>query len=82
METQSKLTPETYRRAVMADEAWMREIRRAFPNERAGDVRYTPKAKGKPGTTLRKAYREFAVASIAIQRTREGETYWLRESAE
>lgn len=42
-----------------ADEAWMDEIRRAYPHEWAGDVRYTPRAHGEPGTALAAAYERY-----------------------
>ena len=54
---------EAYRAAYEAhagaDEAWMDEIRRAFPREWAGDVRYTLRAHGEPGTPLAAAYARY-----------------------
>jgi hypothetical protein len=50
--------------AVAADDAWQRELERVF-GERAGDVRYTPRAKGEPGSTLRGLYEEFIRATTA-----------------
>lgn len=47
---------EAYDAHLAADHAWMMEIRRAFPKEWAGDVRYTPRAHGLPGTPLAAAY--------------------------
>lgn len=45
------------------DDLWMNEIQLAFPRERAGDVRYTRKAKGEPGSHLETAYKRVATAS-------------------
>ena len=42
-----------------ADEAWMDEIRRTFTGEWAGDVRYTSRAHGEPGTSLAAAYERY-----------------------
>jgi hypothetical protein len=42
-----------------ADARWMAEIRKAFPREWAGDVRYTYRAQGDDGTPLRAAYDEY-----------------------
>lgn len=51
--------------AVATDAAWMRAIREAFPNKRAGDVRYTIVGKGEPGTALRAAFDAHAAANEA-----------------
>lgn len=48
-----------YNAHLAADEAWMLEVQRAFPREWAGDVRYTPRAHGEPGTPLADAYAEY-----------------------
>jgi hypothetical protein len=48
-----------YAAHLAADEEWMDEIRRTFPREWAGDVRYTPRAHGEPGTALRGAYERY-----------------------
>lgn len=45
-----------YAAHLEADEAWMDEIRRTFPREYAGDVRYTWRAHGEPGTPLAAAH--------------------------
>jgi hypothetical protein len=44
-----------YRAAISADEAWGAELRRLF-GKRAGDVRYTPKGAGAPGSELRRLH--------------------------
>ncbi len=59
---QTSTTHELYKLACAADDAWMDAIRAAFPRERAGDVRYTTKAQGEPGTPLRAAYDQFRAA--------------------
>lgn len=50
---------EAYDAHATADKAWMDQIRRAYPHEWAGDVRYTDRAHGAPGTPLRAAYDEY-----------------------
>lgn len=50
-----------------ADENWMAEIRRAYPHEWAGDVRYTARAHGEPGTPLRAAYDEYQRTRIQFE---------------
>ena len=50
---------DAYAAHLAADEAWMDEIRRAFPREWAGDVRYTSRAHGEPGTPLAAAYARY-----------------------
>jgi hypothetical protein len=47
---------DAYAAHLTADELWMAEIRATFPREWAGDVRYTPRAHGEPGTPLADAY--------------------------
>ena len=54
-----------YDDALDADARWMTEIKRAFPSQRAGDVRYTALAHGEPGTALRKACDEYKAAREA-----------------
>ena len=54
-----------YDDALDADARWMTEIKRAFPSQRAGDVRYTALAHGEPGTALRRAYDDFKAAQEA-----------------
>lgn len=44
-----------YRAATAADEAWGSELRRQF-GKRAGDVRYTTRGKGEPGSELRRLH--------------------------
>ena len=46
---------EKYRAALAADKAWSEELHRIFRN-RAGDVRYTGKGKGNPGSKLRELH--------------------------
>ncbi|MCO5730101.1 hypothetical protein [Rhizobium sp. SSA_523] len=53
---------------LAADEAWMDEIRRAFPREWAGDVRYTPRAHGEPGTLLAAAYERYLATRAEWER--------------
>lgn len=48
-----------------ADEKWMDEITRAFPREWSGDVRYTPRAHGEPGTPLATAYEAYLATRTA-----------------
>jgi hypothetical protein len=48
------LTAKTaYQRAHEADDAWSKELQRLF-GKRAGDVRYTKKGEGAPGSKLRR----------------------------
>lgn len=56
-----------YNNAVKADGVWMREIKKAFPNERAGDVRYESKAAGYKGTSLRAAHGAYEQANNALR---------------
>lgn len=58
---------DAYRAAVAADAAWMREIERAFPTERVGDVRYTSRARGEA---------EGVVTDRALYRAH---LHWVRE---
>jgi hypothetical protein len=44
-----------YHKAVAADDAWSRELRRCF-GPGAGDARYSAKGKGEPGTKLRRLH--------------------------
>lgn len=45
----AELTAHQLRQAAeKADAAWMAAIKRTYPNERAGDVRYTRKASATP----------------------------------
>ena len=50
---------QAYNDHLAADHRWMDEIKRAFPRQWAGDVRYTDDAHGEPGTPLRAAYDEY-----------------------
>ena len=50
-----------------ADDAWSTELRRLF-GKRAGDVRYTEKGRGAPGSKRRKLHDAFAEASEAQHR--------------
>lgn len=54
-----------YPAAVAADEAWSAEGQRLF-GARWGDVRYTPRADGEPGTELRRLYEEWRAALDAL----------------
>lgn len=45
-----------YRRALHADQAWSDELRRTF-GARAGNVRYTKRGEGEPGSRLRRLYK-------------------------
>ena len=56
---------EAYDAHLAADKAWMDEIRRAFPREWAGDVRYTHRAHGEPGTPLAAAYARYRETRVA-----------------
>lgn len=58
---------DAYAAAIAADESWMAEIRRAYPREWAGDVRYTDRAHGEPGTPLRAAYEAYESARITFE---------------
>lgn len=51
-----------------ADEAWMDEIRRTYPREWAGDVRYTARAHGAPGTPLAAAYERYLATRAEWER--------------
>jgi hypothetical protein len=62
--------PTPYEIAIATDQAWMTEIRKAFPYQRAGDVRYTDKANGEPGTPLRAAYEAYVAARDAVDALR------------
>jgi len=64
--TATNILHDLYRKALATDDAWMAEIKRAFPSERAGDVRYTEKGHGEPGTLLADAYAAFRAASDAL----------------
>lgn len=48
-----------YKIAEEADDAWTAEIRKKFPREHVGDVRYTERGKGDFGTSLRAAHDRF-----------------------
>lgn len=45
-----------YRRALRADDAWSEELRRVF-GSKAGNVRYTKRGEGEPGSRLRRLYK-------------------------
>lgn len=59
-----------------ADDKWMHELERAFPRRWPGDLRYTPKARGLPGTPLRAAYEAYTAAREAFYRA--GGAEWLQ----
>lgn len=52
-----------------ADDAWSLELRKAF-GKQAGDVRYTARGKGDPGSVLRAAYDAREAARVAYDRSR------------
>jgi hypothetical protein len=54
-----------YHAACAADDAWMDEIRKAFPRQWAGNVRYTQEGIGKEGSSLRAAYDRWKEANEA-----------------
>jgi hypothetical protein len=56
-----------YREFGAADAAWMNAIRATLTG-RPGDLRYTPAAKGEPGTPLRAAHDEFVRTNEAWRR--------------
>lgn len=57
---------ELYAAFGASDDAWMTELRRAFPGlKHYGDLRYTKAAEGEPGTALRAAYDAFRAAGHA-----------------
>jgi hypothetical protein len=51
---------------VQADRAWTAEIEKAFPKAWPGDVRYTRKGRGEPGTALHAAHAALDRAHIAF----------------
>ncbi len=55
--------------AYQADDAWGAELRRLF-GKHAGDVRYTQRGKGEPGSELRRLHD----AKMAADRAMRGET--------
>lgn len=55
-----------YRAAVAADDAYGNELRRLF-GARAGDVRYTTRGDGLPGSTLRRLRDEKLAADAALR---------------
>jgi hypothetical protein len=65
---------DAYELALATDVIWMGEIKRAFPRERAGDVRYTERAHGAAGSSLRAAYERYAAARDHYSNT------WLRRA--
>lgn len=48
----------------LADDEWQRQIEAAFGRS-AGDARYDDRGRGEPGTPLRRAYDDRAVARLA-----------------
>ncbi len=55
-------TMSLYSAAITADRRWSAELSRLF-GKQAGDVRYTKRGEGEPGTELNAAYREFTRTS-------------------
>lgn len=58
-----------------ADDAWGRAIKQAYPKQWPGDVRYTERGKGAPGSALRAAYDAHQVAQKAFYNA--GGADWL-----
>lgn len=58
---------------VAADKAWLKAIEEAYPDQRAGDLRYTAIGEGKPGTALRAAYDAFHAAGKAWRDIRDSD---------
>jgi hypothetical protein len=61
-----KLWTQSHRLALQTDAAWSDELQRQFGN-RAGDVRYTSKGQGEPGSVLRNLYEARSAAMKAWQ---------------
>lgn len=59
--------PEAYRAFIATDVTWSAELRKHF-GKNAGDVRYTSKGEGEPGTPLNDAYLAFKSAGEAWRR--------------
>jgi hypothetical protein len=57
-----------YFKAIAADDAWSQELQRLF-GKRAGDIRYTEKGRGTPGSKLRKLHN----AKLAADKKLRGE---------
>lgn len=53
-----------YHAAIAADAAWSAELKRQF-GKNAGDVRYTARGKGEPGSELRRLHATFRSTSDA-----------------
>lgn len=64
-------TVQAYNIALAADAAWSAELRKAF-GKHAGDVRYTSRGEGSPGTPLNNAY-------LVFRRTNDA---WLAKTKE
>lgn len=64
-------TAETlYRAWVAADDAWSRELTAAFGSS-AGDVRYSGRGRGLPGSALRTTHDAFVAAGDAYRAARD-----------
>lgn len=59
---------EEHKAFQIADEAWSALLRKEF-GKQAGDVRYTTRGKGEPGTILRAAYDTRDAARIVYDRS-------------
>jgi hypothetical protein len=59
-----KLYTETHKRALETDKAWGEMLCKLF-GANAGDVRYTDKGKGAPGSELRRLHDERMAAQLA-----------------
>lgn len=60
----------TYEAFARTDAEWSAEIERAFPGEHPGDVRFTVRGQGQPGSALREKYEAWAAARDAWQEER------------
>jgi hypothetical protein len=60
---------DAYHAAIAADDAWSAELRRLFGSS-AGNVRYTKRGEGEPGSELRRLYE----AKVAADRALRGES--------
>lgn len=56
-----------YDALVEADRDWTVAIEKAFPKEHPGDVRYTERGKGAPGSELRAVHDEYVAAGAAFR---------------
>jgi hypothetical protein len=59
------MASDLYHAAVLADQVWHNAIVQAFPREWPGNVRYTKRGEGEPGTPLRAAFESWKLARDA-----------------